>query len=439
MIFFYRLFFIPLFLISAPFYLRRKLRRDKNIRQWPQYLGFFPNISDADTGDNKKRIWIQAVSVGEVLAIRPLIKQLHESADVEIILTTTTSTGYKEAKKRYSDSTSGIGLFPMDFWPCTALAWSRIQPDVVILAESELWPEHLHRASKKGVPVFLINARLSDRSYSRLKRFKGLARFFIGKIQAIYCATKIDYERFSDLGARPKNTIGNIKLDVEFGSTPSLEEKTSRLKKLGFEKLEGASDYPLTLIGASTWPGEEALLLKAQKYCIDSGLPCQLIIVPRHVERRGEIQKLLNEQSLPWASASGDFGNRTSMDEGSQAIYLSDTTGQLIHLLKLADLAFIGKSVPPNVGGQTPIEAAAQGIPVLLGTNMSNFKTITEELIEAGAARYVTSQNELNEQVLQLAKDSQARSQMKAAGLAWHEANKGIITKIGNAILQTLI
>ena len=127
------------------------------------------------------------------------------------------------------------------------------------------------------------------------------------------------------------------------------------------------------------------------------------------------------------------------MDEGSQAIYLSDTTGQLIHLLKLAALAFIGKSVPPNVGGQTPIEAAAQGIPVLLGTNMSNFKTITEELIEAGAARCVTSQNELNEQVLQLAIDSQARSQMKVAGLAWHGANKGIITKIGNAILQTLI
>ena len=241
------------------------------------------------------------------------------------------------------------------------------------------------------------------------------------------------------MGALPKNTIGNIKLDVEFGSTPSLEEKTSRLKKLGFEDLEGASVYPLTLIGASTWPGEEALLLKAQKYCIDSGLPCQLIIVPRHVERRGEIQRLLNKQSLPWASASGNFGNRTSIDEASQAIYLSDTTGQLIHSLNLADLAFIGKSMSPNMGGQTPIEAAAQGIPILLGPNMSNFKTISEELIESGAARCVTSQSELNEQVLQLAKDSQARTQMHAAGLAWHEANKGIISEIGDVILQTLI
>ena len=95
--------------------------------------------------------------------------------------------------------------------------------------------------------------------------------------------------------------------------------------------------------------------------------------------------------------------------------------------------------MPPNVGGQTPIEAAAQGIPILLGPNMSNFKTITEELIEFGAARCVTSQSELNEQVLLLAKDSQARTQMKASGLAWHEANKGIISEIGDAILQTLI
>ena len=439
MIFFYRLFFIPLFLLSAPFYLRRKLRRDKNIRQWPQYLGFSPKLSGLDTGGTKKRIWIQAVSVGEVLAIGPLIKQLQQSADIEIILTTTTSTGYKEAKKRYSDNTSSIGLFPIDFWLCSALAWSRIQPDMAILAESELWPEHLYQASKKGVPVFLINARLSDRSYSRLKRFNALTRFFIDKIHAIYCATKIDYERFSDLGAQPKNTIGNIKLDVGFDSTLSLLEKASQLKQLGFEYPDNVSDRPFTLIGASTWPGEETLLLKAQKYCIDSGIPCQLIIVPRHVERRGEIQRLLNKQSLPWASASGNFGNRTSIDEASQAIYLSDTTGQLIHSLNLADLAFIGKSMSPNMGGQTPIEAAAQGIPILLGPNMSNFKTITEELIESGAARCVTSQSELNEQVLQLAKDSQARTQMHAAGLAWHEANKGIISEIGDVILQTLI
>ena len=439
MIFFYRLFFIPLFLLSAPFYLRRKLRRDKNIGQWSQYFGFFPKIASSSADGTRKRIWIQAVSVGEVLAIEPLIKKLHESADVEIILTTTTSTGYKEATKRYSNSTSGIGLFPMDFWVCSALAWSRIQPDVVILAESELWPEHLQQASKRGVPVFLINARLSDRSYARLKRFPSMARFLVDKIQAIYCATQIDYERFFALGAQPEDTMGNIKLDVDFGTALSPSEKGAKLEALGFAREALSVNRPFILMGASTWPGEETLLLKAQKHCQDAGIPCQLIIVPRHVERRSEIQKLLKEQALPRTSATGDSGNDDSLNsEPSQAIFFSDTTGNLVHLLKLADLAFIGKSMSPNVGGQTPIEAAAQGIPILMGPNMSNFKTISDELIEVGAARCVTTQSELNEHVLQLAKDSQSRIQMQEAGLNWHEANKGIIAQITDTVLETL-
>jgi 3-deoxy-D-manno-octulosonic-acid transferase len=157
------------------------------------------------------------------------------------------------------------------------------------------------------------------------------------------------------------------------------------------------------------------------------------------VERRSEIQKLLKEQSLPWTSATGDSGNDDSLNsEPSQAIFFSDTTGNLVHLLKLADLAFIGKSMSPNVGGQTPIEAAAQGIPILMGPNMSNFKTISDELIEVGAARCVTTQSELNEHVLQLAKDSQSRIQMQEAGLNWHEANKGIIAQITDTVLETL-
>ena len=438
MIFFYRLFFILLFLLSAPFYLRRKLFRDKNIRHWYKYLGFSPNIYQKSKGRTKKRVWAQAVSVGEVLAIEPLIRQLHASTDVEIILTTTTSTGYKEAKKRYSDISSGIGLFPIDFWPCSALAWSRIQPDMVILAESELWPEHLHQASKKGVPVFLINARLSDRSYARLKRFHFMARFLIERIEAIYCATRIDYDRFSDLGATPEERIGNIKLDVDFGPALTPQDKGAQLQKMGFERNHVSKESPFTLIGASTWQGEETLLLNAQKYCLDAGIPCELILVPRHVERRETIQKILNKQPLSWSSTNGYSRNHQINSGSNQSIFFADSTGNLVKLLKLADLAFIGKSMPPNEGGQTPIEAIAQGIPILFGPNMSNFKTISNELLEVGAARCISSQSELNEQVPRLAKNSQTRSQMKEAGLNWHEANKGIIDNIGNTILQTL-
>lgn len=438
MIFVYRLFFIPLFLLSAPFYLSRKLRRDKNISDWPQYLGLFPKLPSRSNHPQAKRIWIQAVSVGEVLAIEPLIKKLQKTPNVEVILTTTTSTGFKEAIERYSDVAYGIGLFPIDFWLCSALAWSRIQPDMIILAESELWPEHIHRASKKGVPVFLINARMSDQSYAKLKRFKPLAQYLFDKIQTAYCATQIDYKRFSDLGAKPENKIGNIKLDVDFGLPLPPSDKIAQLKTMGFRESEVSSESSFILIGASTWPGEESLLLNAQKYCLDAGISCELILVPRHVERRGEIKKLLNEQALSWSSANGDAGNTSLEQAKSQMIFFSDTTGNLAHLLKVSDLAFIGKSMPPNEGGQTPVEAAAQGIPILFGPNMSNFKTICNELLHSGAAQFITSQNDLNTQVLQLAKDTQARAKMKEAGLRWHEANKGIISEIGDAILQTL-
>lgn len=438
MIFLYRLFFIPLFLLSAPFYLRRKLRRDKNISQWHQYLGLFPKVLTQSKHPQTKRIWIQAVSVGEILAIEPLIKQLNKSASVEIILTTTTSTGYREAKKRYSNMTSAIGLFPIDFWPCSAMAWSRIQPDVMILAESELWPEHLHQASKKAVPVFLINARMSDRSYTRLKRFRPIAQYLFEKIQTLYCATQIDHERFSDLGAQPASKTGNIKLDVDFGPALSPSDKVAQLKTMGFEPSDISKDSSFILIGASTWPGEESLLLNAQKYCLDAGVSCELILVPRHAERRSEIKKLLNEQALPWSSANDDSANVPIHGESNHAIFFSDTTGNLADLLKLADLAFIGKSMAPNYGGQTPIEAAAQGVPILLGPNMSNFKAISNELLDNGAARSVTSQSELNEQVLQLAKDSQARTQMMEAGIEWHIAHRGIIAHIGSHVLKTL-
>lgn len=438
MIFFYRLFFVPLFILSAPFYLRRKLRRDRQIGNWLQYLGCFPKLPKRDVRPQVKRIWIQAVSVGEILAIEPLIKQLCASANIEIVLTTTTSTGYKEARDRYANSTLGIGLFPIDFWSCSALAWSRIQPDAVILAESELWPEHLHQASNKGVPVFLINARLSDRSFARLKRFNLLAQFLINKIQSIYCATQIDHKRFSALGANPEPKIGNIKLDVDFGPPLSPSDKVAKLSTMGFKHNEASSDTPFILIGASTWPGEESLLIRAQKYCIDAGVPCQLILVPRHVERRNEITKLLNEQSLPWSSASGDSGNPSPSNTDSKSIFLSDTTGHLANLLKVADLAFIGKSMPQNTGGQTPIEAAAQGIPIIFGPNMSNFQNISDELIQLGAAQLIARESDFNDQVLTLARDTQATAKMKEAGIHWHQSHKGIIAYIGDDILKKI-
>lgn len=424
MILFYRLLALPFLLLTAPFYIRRKLRRGGLHLHWQQRLGFFP-IKLKDTSPAKKRIWIQAVSVGEILAIQSMIDQLRASGCFEIILTTTTSTGYRAARKRYGDSLRFIGLFPIDFWLCSSLAWSRIQPDCIVLAESELWPEHLHQASQRSIPVYLINARLSNCSYRRMKRWSIFTRALLSKVDFLYCATQVDYERFVDLGATPEKSVGNIKLDVPFEPPLNTSEKIEHLRAMGFKTLGSAT---FILIGASTWEGEENALLEAQQACLEAGVDCRLILVPRHVERRASIIESLCKQRLAWSSASG-AKSQVGGDQGIQ-IFLADTTGELVQLLRRADLAFIGKSLPPHQGGQTPIEAAAQGIPFLIGPNMSNFASISKALLEVGATHQVTDARELIAAILKLANDASTRYKMAESGRQWHESNKGISTKI---------
>ena len=162
--------------------------------------------------------------------------------------------------------------------------------------------------------------------------------------------------------------------------------------------------------------------MEAQRAVIATGIDCRLLLVPRHVERAPEVLKLLKAQDLPWYQRStGDVVPE------NLAIHLADTTGELAHLSQIADLAFIGKSLAPNEGGQTPIEAAGMGVPVLMGSDMNNFKDVGKSLIGAGAAITVEHAEELRSQVLKLAKDQSSRFSMQQAGLEWHKRNLSLI------------
>ena len=424
MIWLYRTLSLPFLLLSAPYYLKRMGRRGGYKKDWQQRLGFFPKLPKKTS--SKKRLWIQAVSVGEVLALAPLIRELTQSQRYDIILTTTTSTGYREALNRYSDSVLKVGLFPIDFWPFSKRAWQRIEPDAVLLTESELWPEHLHRAQCMGVPVLLINARLSDRSFKRFQYFKRFSQWALRQIDAIICSTEQDFDRFTELKAAPLPKMGNLKIDVPLPDALSLEARVQALRDLGFDDLETPS---FVLIGASTWEQEEAMLMRIQKRLIASGIACLLILVPRHAERRNTLLPLLEKQSLPWSYATASAANQAAIQ-----IFLSDTTGQLTQVLRLADLAFIGKSMPPNQGGQTPIEAAGLGIPSVFGPNMSNFASIADQLVELEASKRVDSEEALFECIDHLIKNPKERLNMGLAGSSWHKKNQGICSYICKTI-----
>lgn len=410
----YRILF-PLLLIPAlPYYFWRMLRRGGYGTGFSQRFGFFPAQGPKTPG--KRRFWIQAVSVGEIEAIGPLLRQLQATGEAEIILTTTTSTGFRLAKERYADVAAAIGIFPADLWPCSALAWRRIRPDAVILVEGELWPEHLAQARARGVPAFLINGRISDKSFARHQRFLKLSRYVLGHFQQIAAGSEEDARRFRTLGFASTLT-GNIKFDVASDAPMSAEERGRLRADLGF----GADPRTVVLLGSSTWKGEEALLLRIVRELRAAGQDVRLLLVPRHSERRAEVAAEVSASGLDWHQRSS--GGPTA--PAGTIVHLADTTGELRRLTRAADLAFCGKSLAPHEGGQTPIEGAAAGVAIVYGPRMTNFRDICRGLEKAKAAVRAEDEASLATKITQLCADERGRREMGLNGAAWHQGNRG--------------
>lgn len=416
MLWIYRLLFLPVLLLAAPFYLRRMWKRGGYRAGFGQRFGAVAPLPAKRPGVT--RIWLQAVSVGEVLAMGPLVQRLTEGGRAEVYLTTTTSTGYALAREKFAGTTVGVGYFPLDWWLCSRRAWVRIQPDLVLLAESELWPEHLAQAAARKTPVVLVNARLSDRSFRRLEAVRTLANRLYRKITVILPSSDQDAARFRRLGVPAEKlvTTGNLKFDVGIKPLDSWERAMLR-RELGFP------DHQLVLLGSSTWPGEELAMLRLLERARRDGLICQLLLVPRHAERREEIEALLKTRPLNW-----HFRSR-GQALGQVDVCVADTTGELQKLTQVADLVFVGKSLPPNEGGQTPIEAALLEKPILFGPAMSNFRVAAGSLTECGAALSVSDDVELVDQGLELLRDEKRRAAMAAAASVWHKANQGAMER----------
>ncbi len=424
MLWLYRLLFLPTLILMTPAYVRRMHRRGGYRENFKHRFGAH-EVPARRPG--VRRIWLQAVSVGEMLAIGPLLEGLVRQDGCEIYLTTTTSTGYRLANDRYRGLTIGIGYFPLDWWPFSWRAWRRIQPDFVILTEGERWPEHMHRAARHGVPVVCINARLSDRTYRRLRVFSSAARLMFRDITRLLPCSAQDEARFRELGvpsARMCNT-GNIKLDVAIPLL-STEEKARLRRELGLG--DG-----LVLLGSSTWPGEEQALLEALRQTRERGVRCSLLIVPRHAERRLEIERLLQKVKL-----SFHFRSR-GVPPSEVDVSVGDTTGELRKFAQLADLVFVGKSLPPHTEGQTPVEAASLEKPIIFGPGMSNFRLIVNDVLERGAACQVSDAAGLVALVAELMRDSSRREALAAAANQWHRDNAGAVARTLAIIREELV
>ena len=426
MLWLYRLLFLPLTLLAAPYYGWRMRRRGGYGAHFGQRFGTTPELPPRRPG--VRRIWLQAVSVGELLAVAPLLEAWRRDPGVEVYLSTTTSTGYALAEERYrkSGAVIGLGYFPLDFWPCSARAWRSVRADIAILTEGERWPEHMRQAAGHGAKVVAINARLSDRSFRRMSGLGVAARLLVRGLDCVLAASAGDAERFQKLGVPAARVVvtGNLKLDVSLPAVSPDEAKC-------FRRELGLGEAPL-LLGASTWPGEEAALLEAWRGVAAKGW--KLLIVPRHSERRGEIAALLDEDAVRRGTR---WHLRSRGDAPAEVdVAVADTTGELARLLTLGEIVFVGKTLPPHTEGQTPVESAARGKALILGPGTANFRAIAAELDASGAAVRASDAAALREVVAALADDAAQRLRVGEAGLRWHGISRGAAERTLSALAE---
>jgi 3-deoxy-D-manno-octulosonic-acid transferase len=384
---------------------------------------------DADKGASGSRqtIWLHAVSVGEVLAVSRLVAELDARLPhYRILISTTTRTGQALARERFG--TERVFYCPLDLPWAVARYLQALQPAMLVLAETEFWPNLLRGCFRRGIPVAVVNARISDRSWPRYQRLRRLWRPFLSRLAAVLAQSEIDLARLLALGCAPERAAvsGNLKFDVRAGEHGAA---TRRIREL-------AGDLTLVVAG-STLEGEEAMLLAAWPAILASrqgisrpGLA--LVLAPRHPERFDSVAEIMARSRFPWRrrSALGD----SALVSGE--IVLLDSIGELASVYSLASVAFVGGSLVP-AGGHNPLEPAQFGVPVVMGPHFANFKGIVEAL-QSKEAMQTTPPEDLAREIVSLLGDRDARLAMGERGRRVFEQQAGATERTVSSLREIL-
>ena len=349
-------------------------------------------------------IWVHAVSVGELLAVAPLVERmLQEWPDKAVLITNTTPTGSEQTQKLFGDRVEHT-WFPFDTPLVTGAFLRHWSPQLVVMVETEIWPNIMASAREQGIPVALVNARLSARSARGYARLGDFTRETLKGFSLIAAQSKSDDRRFRRIGADPgaMQVVGSIKFDID------LAARRGQLEVIKSELGSDIKSRPLWA-AASTHPGEEQLVIDAYQALRKRGIETRLLLAPRHPNRTADIIKLLEKASLSYQRRSEKRTITTDTD-----VLIIDTLGELSAFLGLADAAFIGGSLVPR-GGHNPIEAAAWGCAVITGPHVINFATIVRDMERGGAIRVVVDQQELADRLASVWEGDKQDSDAKRA------------------------
>jgi len=406
-------FYIPIMLWKKKWHSGMKIR-----------FGAIPPKLRSAFQSAKPKIWVHAVSVGEVRAIAILIKQIKEKcSEYEVVCSTVTSTGYQFAQETLGD-TAVVFYAPIDFSWIVRKYIDLIKPKVYIAAETEIWPNIFTELKRQNVPIVMVNGRISDQAFRKYYFIRSFVKRILGCVDVFCMQSQIESQRIQELGAEPKRirVVGNLKFDQ------SVQSGRLNRKGLGIEEDEDV------WIAGSTHPGEEELIVQIYKELKQDFPKLRLILAPRHIERTDEILGLFHREYIEAIR----FSRLPLPQKMKDAVIVVDTIGHLSFLYEMATVVFVGKSLVGQ-GGQNVIEPAAFGKPVIVGPNMENFREAMEMLTRARAVFQVRDDKQLKDVLVMLLKNEEKREAYGERARAVCQEQRGALTQTLSEVQKVLL
>ena len=418
----YSLLFTCGLLLAAPYYLWRLRGNILSAAGWGERFGSLP---EAFQQTEPGAVWIHAVSVGETLAVVGLIRELQQRYPGRKIFVSHVTPAGRQAGQRRLPGVAGQFFLPLDWKWSVSRALDRIRPGLLVIAETELWPNLLWAAHERDARVVLVNGRVSDRSFRRYRLVRGFMRRVLGGVDRICAQTNLDAERFRSLGAAPERVVvaGNLKFDFD---PPHLGDFPVLLRK----GLEAAGRQPI-VVAASTMPGEEALLLPAWAEIQGRYPQALLILAPRHPARFAEVMTLLRGRGVEFVARTNLQADphEIASQLATAGILLLDTIGELAAIFELADVVFMGGSLVPT-GGHNLLEPAFWAKPIIFGPHMDNFRDMARLFLESGAGIQVADAAKLGAAALGLFDDPSRAKKLGAAARAVLDRERGATERV---------
>lgn len=434
---FYGIFSTIAFIIILPFWLIAGIFKPKLIVGFREKMGVYKTIEACGLGHcgESKTIVFYAISVGEVSAVENLIKKTRETfPQLEIILMTGTKTGQEIARKKLGEVCDFITYFPFDFPFCVNNMLNKFKPDAIFVMETEIWPNFANITNKRKIPTYIINARISDRTFKSYKKFRFFFAPILKKYKAVFPQSKQDFEKFILLGASLSTTklMGNLKFDI----------KKPDVSTLNFEKPQGTK----IILAGSTHTGEEEIILEVFEELQKEIEGLKLIIAPRHPENNEKVFELMKNTGLDCAKRSDDSVHSSPLNVLPSCLLL-DTMGELGKFYSVCDVAFIAGSFPykggdnfggKGVGGHNPLEATIFNKPVVSGPSIHNFKDIYALLTSTEAGKVVATKDGLKDSLQVYLTDETYYQKASADCEKVFEQNKGAVDFVLN-VIQSLV